>query len=124
LGSATVYVLDPALGPVGQPRYRREFAARVTGPEWNALVAAGAVAPARADVVGACDLEGCVVARPIDYEPWRPRRWWRIESLSFRRRRFGAWSCAPPEGRGCVRRGPDHRTLSRLHGRTAMPLAR
>jgi len=49
LGSATVYVLDPALGPVGQPRYRREFAARVTGPEWSALVAAGAVAPARAD---------------------------------------------------------------------------
>jgi len=48
-GSATVYVLDPALGPVGQPRYRRELAARVTGAAWSALVAAGAVAPARAD---------------------------------------------------------------------------
>jgi hypothetical protein len=39
-----VYVLDPALGPVGQPRYRRELAVRVTGDEWRALVAAGAVA--------------------------------------------------------------------------------
>lgn len=42
-------MLDPALGSVSQPRYRRELAARVTGAEWRALVAAGAVAPARAD---------------------------------------------------------------------------
>ena len=47
--SATVYVLDPALGPVGQPRYRRELAARVTGDQWRALVTAGAVTPVRAD---------------------------------------------------------------------------
>jgi hypothetical protein len=47
-GSAAVYVLDPALGPVGQPRYRRELAARVTGDQWRALVAAGAVTPVRA----------------------------------------------------------------------------
>jgi len=46
-GSATVYVLDPALGPVSQPRYRRELATRVAGDEWRALVAAGAVAPSR-----------------------------------------------------------------------------
>jgi hypothetical protein len=49
LGSATVYVLDPALGPVGQSRYRRELAARVTGDQWRALVAAGAVTPTCAD---------------------------------------------------------------------------
>jgi hypothetical protein len=41
-------VLDPALGPVGQPRDRRELAARVTGEQWRALVAAGAVTPVRA----------------------------------------------------------------------------
>jgi len=48
-GSATVYVLDPALGPIGQPRYRRELAAGVTGDQWRALLAAGAVTPERAD---------------------------------------------------------------------------
>jgi len=60
---------------VGYCRKAATKAERLGGPlVWHVMIFVG-----RGAVVGACDLEGCVVARPIDYEPWRPRRWWRIE---------------------------------------------
>jgi hypothetical protein len=41
---------------------------------------------------------GRVEARPIDNdERWGAHRGWRIDKPWFRRRYFGAWSCAPLE---------------------------
>ena len=90
-GSATVYVLDPALGPVGQPRYRRELAARVTGDRPTV------VATPIATRATAATADRAAPRRAPARLPGSPRDAWRARAGTTRRAPPGA--LAPVVGR-------------------------